>query len=179
MDAQVEKDILIEVYAAIENTFHNSGDEQKEENPAVQELMLEYFIKNMLDDILKDSSPSGINFTTIKSSFSYLFTKTVDAALIQREETALLFGMNVLYDYNDIKMGQCGTSEYFDKYGANPNDEYALGEMYFFSFQDVCAKYQQEIKQSLPLAIKMMGGAFVAMIPHAIRRASKIIGSHK
>jgi hypothetical protein len=173
-----ERNILMEVLMAIGNTFSQTKDDKATSNPLVEKVMKENFIPSIIKDLLASRTEKGIDFSILKNAFSYFFVKTVDAYLIAKEEQGLFFGSNVLYSYNDIKNGTCGVSEYFARYGFEPDDGYALGEQYFFSFQKVCAKHKTQIEKDTALVVKMISGSLIAMIPYAIALGHKIT-SHK
>lgn len=174
MTKETEKQIMLDVLITINNTFEHDYDENGKNDQEIDKFMQEYFIPPIITDLSKSRSNKGIQFPLIKSTFSYFFTKTIDSVLIKHKEKVLWFGKNVLYDFEDIKDRTCGISEYFYEF-ADPNAEYYNAEEYFYSFQNVCEKYKHEVEHSLPLALQMIGGGLIAIIPMAIQKGYSFI----
>ncbi len=170
-----EAEILVELLSEIQQTFEHPTQKDLRFHPDADKFIQEDFLPKVLQGIFQSSPNQGISFPILKNLFSYFYTKSVDAVLIAENENALLLGVNYLHKHDDIPQGKCSISRYFLKYDTDPNDEYAIGEEYFYAFQKVCVNNQLVLENSKPLLIiKILAGALLAILPYAIDRGCEI-----
>lgn len=175
MVSKEELELHNKMIQALEDTFIIGNDEfNNYENNVVNDIMIK-FSDELVKSIYMNSPGTGIQFPILRSAFSYLYVKTIDAVLIQEEEKVLMLGHNFIYDFNDVLQKFYGVSEYFEQYEADPDNECALGEEYFYSFQDFIVDNAEYINENPYLLHQLIIDAFLWVIATAIKRGMRII----